>query len=272
MLMREILEKAGVEIKSETDSHLICICPNPAHKDIHPSFSVNKYAGCYHCFGCGISGNWMELLKLLKVKATFTPKLTPPRKSKVITDLSKFWRGKRVERFRKDRNFSREIIQQFEVLEDNEFLIFPVRDKNNKILGIIKRAGRHFYTYLPRGGVLYGVQFIKRGKEVILTEGITDVMRATEYGYQAVGLLTNRISKKQKKVLSTLTDKVIIALDYDPSGRKGSTQVYNSLKGSVDIFVVRLTENKKDLGQLNKKEMEEMMKNRRSFLVARLTT
>lgn len=270
MLMKDILEKAGVEIRSEGDNYLLCVCP--FHKDIHPSLSVNKYGGYFNCFGCGEHGNYIELIEKLKVKATFIPKLSPPRKSEIITDLSKFWRGKRVEKFRKNRNFSREIIQQFEVLEDNEFLIFPIRDKNNKILGIIKRIGRVFYTYLPRGGVLYGAQFIKRGKEVILTEGITDVMRATEYGYQAVGLLTNRISVKQKRVLSTLTDKVIIALDYDPSGRQGSIQVYNSLKGSVDIFVVRLSENKKDLGQLTKKEMEEMMKTRKSFLVARLTT
>lgn len=40
----------------------------PFHKEKTPSFSFNLEKKCYHCFGCGVSGNLYNLLKKINIK------------------------------------------------------------------------------------------------------------------------------------------------------------------------------------------------------------
>jgi DNA primase catalytic core len=45
-----------------------CLCP--FHSEARPSFYVNFQKGVFHCFGCGIGGTIVRLLKLLKLEPT----------------------------------------------------------------------------------------------------------------------------------------------------------------------------------------------------------
>ena len=58
-----LFESFGVSLTKKGASYMgLC----PFHKDTNPSLSVDPVKGLYHCFGCGESGDAIELVKKLK--------------------------------------------------------------------------------------------------------------------------------------------------------------------------------------------------------------
>jgi DNA primase catalytic core len=58
-----LFESFGVSLTKKGSSYMgLC----PFHKDTNPSLSVDPVKGLYHCFGCGESGDAIELVKKLK--------------------------------------------------------------------------------------------------------------------------------------------------------------------------------------------------------------
>lgn len=41
-------------------------CPSPNHNDDNPSFGVNDESNLFHCFGCGIKGDIIELVQIVE--------------------------------------------------------------------------------------------------------------------------------------------------------------------------------------------------------------
>lgn len=59
------LEDRGVDVVSRTRREVMCRCPLPDHDDSSPSFQLNIENGLWNCFGCGESGNWVQLVSVL---------------------------------------------------------------------------------------------------------------------------------------------------------------------------------------------------------------
>ena len=58
-----LFEEFGVKLEKKGSSFMgLC----PWHDDKNPSLSVDKTKGVYHCFGCGESGDAIELVKKMK--------------------------------------------------------------------------------------------------------------------------------------------------------------------------------------------------------------
>lgn len=61
--VRNVLERIGLEVQSETETNLMVFCPY--HSNTHSAaLSVSKETGVFHCFGagCGESGNLIKLV------------------------------------------------------------------------------------------------------------------------------------------------------------------------------------------------------------------
>jgi hypothetical protein len=66
--INEIAEQLGMEQKKKTGSDTMYHCFS--HDDRTPSLALNDEKNVFHCFGCGIKGNSIELIKkYLKVEA-----------------------------------------------------------------------------------------------------------------------------------------------------------------------------------------------------------
>lgn len=263
--LKEMLENKGIQVKNELETEIICICP--FHNDHRPSMNVNKIYGYFHCFSCGACGKVSDLIGV-----NFIPSLQPKEKVIEITsvNLMDYFRGRVVESFRKERGFTKEIMRKFEVLEDKEgFLIFPIRNESGELKGVVKRKNRYFRTYCKVGKFLYGENLLE-AKEAILVEGIADVMRSYQYGYPALGLFGCGITPEREQFISRRLRKVVLALDTDLSGRRASWKIYERIKNKLDIFVVKFPDIRKDIGELTKEEMNEMIKNKQSFTKARV--
>jgi hypothetical protein len=107
-----------------------------------------------------------------------------------------------------------------------------------------------FYT-------VYGLDLInpdfKFGKWMILTEGIYDADSFRVIHKDILAMLTSNITLMQAEVLTTLTDKFILAFDNDDGGRAGvtlSTKRLKDLNPKIQIEVMPLYSTDKDLGIL----------------------
>lgn len=62
-----VLEYAGVEVVSDTNTHFLAYCPFHGNTDT-PAFAVDKSTGQFHCFNqsCGQSGHLPDILMRLK--------------------------------------------------------------------------------------------------------------------------------------------------------------------------------------------------------------
>ena len=60
--VKKALKDLGFKYK-DTGRNVKVICWNPRHKENEPSVSIDTEEGIYHCFGCGITGHILSLVK-----------------------------------------------------------------------------------------------------------------------------------------------------------------------------------------------------------------
>ncbi|HEY1041499.1 MAG TPA: DNA primase [Candidatus Paceibacterota bacterium] len=148
-----------------------------------------------------------------------------------------------------------------------ERIMFPIRDRRNEIIGFTGRifplhgsttdadkVGKYVNTretpLYQKQRVLYGIEFaqreiVKKGR-VILVEGQLDVIMMHQHGYpEAVGVSGTAFTEAHAKLISQLSDNVIILFDSDAAGRKA---IENAVKllipHSLNISIGRISSGK----------------------------
>lgn len=101
---------------------------------------------------------------------------------------------------------------------------------------------------------LYGMDFFdssfKYGDYVIIVEGIYDADVLRTIYPNVLSAQTSSISYMQAEILSTLTDKFIIAFDSDDAGVNGYYKSVNKLKSAKRIDRLEVYGKDKDVGEL----------------------
>lgn len=103
---------------------------------------------------------------------------------------------------------------------------------------------------------------LEQGKEIYIVEGIFDMIRMKEYGFNAAALMGTHITKERAKLL-TGYDKIYICLDNDSAGVTAATRFIETRSGILDgacIKVVNLP-GRKDPDECTKEEIEEAVRN-----------
>ncbi len=148
-----------------------------------------------------------------------------------------------------------------------ERIMFPIRDRRSDIIGFtgrifplpgsttdITKIGKYVNTretpLYQKQRVLYGIEFaqreiVKKGR-VILVEGQIDVIMMHQAGYmETVGVSGTAFTESHAKIISQLSDNIIILFDSDSAGRKA---IENALKllipHNVNIIVGRINDGK----------------------------
>lgn len=148
-----------------------------------------------------------------------------------------------------------------------ERIMFPIRDRRNEIIGFtgrifplpgsttdVDKVGKYVNTretpLYQKQRVLYGIEFAQREivkkQRVILVEGQLDVIMMHQHGYpEAVGVSGTAFTEAHAKLISQLSDNVIILFDSDAAGRKA---IENAVKllipHSVNISIGRISSGK----------------------------
>lgn len=153
--------------------------------------------------------------------------------------------------------------------------VFPVYSTNpkhkNSMVGAVGRAtqegqnpkwlnSKGFYSASNLYRYSNAFDRIKETRTAILVEGQGDVIRLWEAGIRnCVGLFKSVLSDEQSILLERASvDKIIIALDNDESGKKGTEMIIKNFKDIFNIFTVKYPKN--DMGDMTVEEINTIVK------------
>ena len=136
-------------------------------------------------------------------------------------------------------------------------VVFPVFSECGSL--VIGAAGRVIYEkeYLQKwlyndgfkaGEYFYGwneaLDEISSTKQVVIVEGMGDVLRLYEAGIAALGLFGCSLSVSQLKMLNRIgISNLIIMMDGDIPGRKAASRIYDMTSAYFNVNVITLPEN-----------------------------
>lgn len=191
--------------------------------------------------------------------------------------------GKRVLAF---RNFSKEILIKHDVtfhervtiinkkseeVELRNRLLFPVVFNNVTVAFALRRTNnKDIPKWLNQpygfdfGDVLYNYDEVAHADEIVVVEGITDVIAFAEIGITAVSTFGAHITKQQERLLLKCGKKITLAFDGDDAGRIATAKAIKSLKFKVDLSVIEFDEGQ-DPENIEKEELIERFKRKRKY-------
>lgn len=268
--------RSGLRLGKQTETDIILSCPLGLHSDKRPSAGISLDNGVFHCFACGSSYSLPRLVSvllydteiriqgetyLLEKFADFTvenretafklPK-REIRKPKEIQYVSE----KELDRYAfyhpyiLNRGISKEVIDLFDIGydKDRRAITFPVKDKQGRCLFIARRSvvGKEYNYPLGAEKPLYGVDVLARygrlSEPLYITESMINCLSLWSYGFQAIAL-NGTGSAEQIEMLKELPyRRLILGLDGDNAGRKGTMKLYEALKKHKLITRLKLEE------------------------------
>lgn len=192
---------------------------------------------------------------------------------------------RKIHRYTLDRGFSKEIAVKYEIGYDKSQrrIVMPVRNKAGFIVGLYGRTidNDALVKYLvfnytdefkvvgfDRGQVVFRNKTSNRKKSALVVESGLDVPWADQQDItdkvDVVAILGSKMTKRQAEELSEY-EEVILALDNDFAGRKGTEIAIRLLKNRTKVTVAEYPNDNKDLGDCTKEEIESMIKDRKSI-------
>ena len=165
------------------------------------------------------------------------------------------------------RKLSREICELFKVRYDPKYrqVIFPAYDINGKLVMMTKRSidTKTFYLDKDVEKPVYCLDYIMKNniKTALITEGPFDCLTGWEYGFPTVATF-GKISDYQIEQLNKSCLTVIYAaFDNDAAGRSFLETLKRKLTKRIIIIETKFPANKKDINDLSKEELQQIIKN-----------
>lgn len=146
-------------------------------------------------------------------------------------------------------------------------MIIPYHDRVGKIAGFAARdirynaesdLGKYMYTKgLARNSTLLGIQGMSPSKELIITEGMLDLLHAKAQGLEnVIALGGTGFNQKQAELIKDAgIQRITLCLDNDKAGQEAGERVSSLIHESnpdAEIRVAKLPEGIKDLDELLK--------------------
>ena len=238
------------------------ICQNPQHaKENTGSFKVSlepPYTGHGHCFGCGWTGPWDRVARLLKLKGG-AEWLVEDVASQAISDDAFAEMMGEVVRADAKLDFEPWPAQHAWRGVDGELvsavggrlklgkypeLVLPVRVMDRTVGTVtckVKKAERLNYINSPGAwaqDALYPYEYVERLgriKALLLVEGSRDALVTIQNGWPALALLgaKNWSDACKSLVLQLEPETVVLLMDPDDAGVEAVEAIYPSLRDDV---------------------------------------
>lgn len=172
-----------------------------------------------------------------------------------IEDLEKY---EYIHPYMFKRKLTDDIIKKFEVGYDPVYnaITFPVY-VNGVCKFVCKRSVdiKRFYMPPMKEKPIYGLDYIT-DDEIYVCESIINALTIWSYGKQAVALFGTGSSKQIETLKNLPQRKLILALDGDDAGRKGTQRIKEALTNK--IVMVLDVPNGKDINDLSLEEFKNL--------------
>ncbi|MFI7083856.1 toprim domain-containing protein [Streptomyces anulatus] len=268
------------EVNGEESTELLARCP--AHlaltgrADRRPSFSVNSATGLFHCFSCGYSGPFVQLVEdglghsridafrwvaRHGVYRTQDDQQHTPRKEPEdrITEAALALFEPPPTRALESRGLTAESCAALGVLwcPVKKHWILPIRDPQTGELWGWQEKGKHFFRNYPPGifksRTLFG-DLSWQGHKALLLESPLDTVRAHSLGIPgAFAAFGAHVSEAQMRLLKSRCTILVLGLDNDEAGNTSRDRIYTRWRprGLPMRFLDYTHTRAKDLGDMD---------------------
>lgn len=249
-----VLDTAGVEITKVGDREIMGRCPVHARtvgrEDRSPSWSINASTGLWICFSCGARGTLSSLLRELSGDESISAqqflvnagmqRLTagesPSADVPVVVDRDAFFSFERVTNRRcAARNLDPDIVYRYGVRWNptNKSWALPIISPLGQLQGWQEKKPdwvRNYPIGVKKSHTLFGIERV-RSATVVLVESPLDVIRFAGVFTKpnAVASFGATVSDEQRRLLTHVANRVVIAMDNDEAGIKSSKVLYKLL-------------------------------------------
>ena len=168
------------------------------------------------------------------------------------------------------RKLSREICELFKVRYDPKYrqVIFPAYDVKGNLVMLTKRSidTKTFYLDKDVEKPVYCLDYIMKNniKTVLITEGPFDCLTGWEYGFPTIATFGKISDSQIEQINKSCINIIYAAFDNDAAGKSFTETLKKKLTKRIIIIETRFPANKKDINDLTKEELQEIVKNARN--------
>ena len=168
------------------------------------------------------------------------------------------------------RKLSREICELFKVRYDPKYrqVIFPAYDIKGNLVMLAKRSidVKSFYLDKDVEKPVYCLDYIMKNniKTVLITEGPFDCLTGWEYGFPTIATFGKISDYQIEQINKSCINIIYAAFDNDAAGRSFLETLKRKLTKRIIVIETKFPANKKDVNDLSKEELQEIIKNARN--------
>ena len=168
------------------------------------------------------------------------------------------------------RKLSREICELFKVRYDPKYrqVIFPAYDMNGNLVMLAKRSidVKSFYLDKDVEKPVYCLDYVMKNniKTVLITEGPFDCLTGWEYGFPTIATFGKISDYQLEQINKSCINIIYAAFDNDAAGRSFLETLKRKLTKRIIVIETKFPANKKDVNDLSKEELQEIIKNARN--------
>ena len=168
------------------------------------------------------------------------------------------------------RKLSREICELFKVRYDPKYrqVIFPAYDMNGNLVMLTKRSidTKSFYLDKDVEKPVYCLDYVMKNniKTVLITEGPFDCLTGWEYGFPTIATFGKISDYQIEQINKSCINIIYVAFDNDAAGRSFLETLKRKLTKRIIIIETKFPAWRKDLNDLTKEELQEIIKNARN--------
>ena len=168
------------------------------------------------------------------------------------------------------RKLSREICELFKVRYDPKYrqVIFPAYDMNGNLVMLAKRSidVKSFYLDKDVEKPVYCLDYVMKNniKMVLITEGPFDCLTGWEYGFPTIATFGKISDYQIEQINKSCINIIYAAFDNDAAGRSFLETLKRKLTKRIIIIETKFPAWRKDLNDLTKEELQEIIKNARN--------
>ena len=168
------------------------------------------------------------------------------------------------------RKLSREICELFKVRYDPKYrqVIFPAYDMKGNLVMLAKRSidVKSFYLDKDVEKPVYCLDYVMKNniKTVLITEGPFDCLTGWEYGFPTIATFGKISDYQIEQINKSCINIIYAAFDNDAAGRSFLETLKRKLTKRIIIIETKFPAWRKDLNDLTKEELREIIKNARN--------
>ena len=168
------------------------------------------------------------------------------------------------------RKLSREICELFKVRYDPKYrqVIFPAYDIKGNLVMLTKRSidTKSFYLDKDVEKPVYCLDYIMKNniKTVLITEGPFDCLTGWEYGFPTIATFGKISDYQIEQINKSCINIIYAAFDNDAAGRSFLETLKRKLTKRIIVIETKFPFGRKDVNDLSKEELQEIIKNARN--------